>query len=662
MSGQDIRAGAAFVEAYLEKSRLMRDMKSLEGSFREWGTRIASVGMGVMGAGLAVTAPFAAALSVFADVGGTLEDMSARTGISVGALGELGFAADQTGASMETVETSIKKMQKTIAEASDGNKDAASTLADLGVSLEELNGISANQNLTGVGPKVDKIQGMDKRKNAESSGGDNQTASSLAEIGVSLNEIKGLSPDQQFARIGAAIAKIQDPAQRTNAALSIFGKSGTQLLPMIQNFDQLAARARELGLTLSAEDTAAADAFGDSLDELWAIGKKTAFTIGAALAPSLQKIVGGLTDSAASAARWIDNNRGLVTMAAAGGVALVGLGGALTATGVSLRLMGPALGLVRTGVTGLVSVAGMIGPAFAAGFAALTSPLGLVLAGVTALAVGFFTLTDSGKQTLAGLGESFGVLLSDATSAFEGIKAAMAAGDFQAAAEILWAGLELAWTSGTSTLQGIWADVIEVMSVAWNSGVAYIGGVWDSLMLKIQQGQDTLAQAVAYVGESLGIFDEGTQQTLTEDQKARNEATNRQMAERAKAREKELEASNLAAFEANNKKKAELEEKLAKKREALNVQVDKAKELASVAANAIPNAKSIPTGEEVAAITKNITSKGTFSGAIAAQLSGSGDMTAKKLDEAKQIHQKQLEAMNKVVKKLENSGKLVFTS
>ena len=611
MSGNDIRAGGAFVEAYLNNSRLFRDLKATEGAMKAWGTRISSIGAGVMGAGLAITAPFAASLGIFAEMGGALEDMSSRTGISVGALTELEFAANQTGASMENVEVSIKKMQKAVAEANDGNKAAMETFADLGVSLEEL---------------------------------------------------KSLTPDQQFARIGAAIAKIQDPAKKTNAALSIFGKSGTQLLPMIQNFDSLAARARELGLTLSSEDTAAADAFGDSLDELWAIGKKTAFTIGAALVPSLQGIVSGLTDAAASTARWIDDNRGLVTIAAGAGVALVGLGGALTATGVSLRLMAPALGLVRTGVTGLVSVAGMIGPAFTAGFAAITSPLGLVAIGVTALAVGFFTLTESGQQSLSSLGESFGILLGDANTAFEGIKAAMAAGDLQGAAEILWAGLELVWTSGTATIQGIWADVIEVMTVAWNSGVSYIGGVWDSLMMKVQQGQDLLAKAVAYVGESVGVFAEGTSGTLSEDQQRRNETMAREMKQRAEARDKELQASNLAAFEANNRKKAELETKLAEKRATLNSKTESAKAAQAAAARAVPNAAGIPTVEDVASITKNVSAKGTFSGEVAAQLGGASDTTGKKLDEAKQIHQKQLQTMERLVKKIENSGKLVFTS
>jgi len=608
MSTSSIKAGEAFVEAYLEKSRLYRDMKSVSAEMSAWGKRITNVGAGVLGAGVAITAPLAAAVGIFTEVGGSMEDMSARTGISVGALSELGFAANQTGASMENVEVSVKKMQKTIAEASEGNKTAIETLNDLGVSMAEL---------------------------------------------------KGLTPDQQFARIAASIAKIPDPAKRTNAALSVFGKSGTQLLPMIQNFDQLAARARELGLILNDEDTAAADAFGDTLDELWAVGKKMAFTVGAALVPSLQGLATWLANSSAVAGNFINENRGLVTMAAALGVGLIGTGAGIMAFGVTLRTVAPLLTLTKMGISALVGMVGAIGPALAGGFALLISPLGLALAGVTALAVGFFTLTDTGKQSVASLGESFGVLLGDATTTFDGIKNAMQAGDFQLAAEILWAGLQVVWASGTATLGTIWADVIEVMSVAWNNAVAFVGGAWDALLLRIKQGQDLLAHAVSYISESLGISPAGSSVALAEDQKRENDAADAKRIQAEKDREKTLQDANLAAFAKNNAKRAALEENLANKRAELNRKVEESRVAVAAGATATPSANALPS-VDTEAISKGTKVQGTFSASIASQITGA-DSTGKKLDEAKEIHKKQLTQMERVVRKLENSGKLVFT-
>ena len=45
-------------------------------------------------------------------MGSDLLDMSQRTGVSVEALSELGFAAEQSGADMETLEAGLRKMQK----------------------------------------------------------------------------------------------------------------------------------------------------------------------------------------------------------------------------------------------------------------------------------------------------------------------------------------------------------------------------------------------------------------------------------------------------------------------------------------------------------------------------------------------------------------------
>lgn len=607
MSVSSVKAGEAFVEAYLENSKLIRGLQSTEGMLKAWGSRISSAGAGTLGVGLGITAPLAAAVGVFSEMGGNLEDMSARTGISVGALTELGFAAEQTGASMETVEGSIKKMQKTIAEAFDGNK---------------------------------------------------QSMLSLSELGVSLDELKGKSPDQQFARIASAVAKIQDPAKRTQAALSIFGKSGTQLIPLMQNFDDLAARARELGLTLSSEDTAAADAFGDSLDELWSVGKVAAFTIGASLAPSLQSLVTWLAESSAGAVRWVNENRGLVTIAAGAGVALVGLGGGLLFVGTSMKLMAPALGLVRVGVTGVVTAATMIGPAFMASLAVLASPLGLTLAAVTALGIGFYTMTDSGKQAAADLGTAFGTLKADAITTFDGIKAAMQAGDFQLAAEILWAGLQVAWASGTATIQGIWADVVEVMQVAWNNAVAYIGGIWDSLLSKLQSGRSALIGFTYEVAEAAGVVPQGAAGMVKVGLGVADNQFENELKDKAAKRDKALQDANRKAFSDNDAKRRQAEQGLADKRAELERLRQKA---VDQAAGKVPDFKNRKgdDGPDLESVAQKLGVKGTFNAAIVGQLAGE-NQTTKELKEAKKIHEKQLGAMERVVRKLENTPGLAF--
>ena len=48
--------------------------------------------------------------------------------------------------------------------------------------------------------------------------------------------------------------------------MELFGKSGTSLLPMLADMGELQAEFRKKGLGMSAEDVAAAEAYGDTLE------------------------------------------------------------------------------------------------------------------------------------------------------------------------------------------------------------------------------------------------------------------------------------------------------------------------------------------------------------------------------------------------------------
>ena len=55
----------------------------------------------------------------------------------------------------------------------------------------------------------------------------------ITDIGVSLESLKGLAPEQQLEKVAAALVAIQDPAQRNAAAIDIFGKSWQALAPLL---------------------------------------------------------------------------------------------------------------------------------------------------------------------------------------------------------------------------------------------------------------------------------------------------------------------------------------------------------------------------------------------------------------------------------------------
>lgn len=131
------------------------------------------------------------------DMGGRLNDLADRTGLAVDRVLLLERAFQNAGVGADSLGPIINKMQKALVDAEDGTSKAAYAFADLGLSLSQL---------------------------------------------------RNLSPEEQLRTIGKAIAAIPDPAQRASTAMEIFGKSGGALNQVFANFDdEVETAKRQLG-------------------------------------------------------------------------------------------------------------------------------------------------------------------------------------------------------------------------------------------------------------------------------------------------------------------------------------------------------------------------------------------------------------------------------
>lgn len=111
MSVSSIEAGRAFLRLVTDDREFK---KGLDGALRQLNSFSKSafaIGASIGAAGAAITAPFAAALRSFSDLGGALNDMRARTGLSAKSLSVLQFAAKQTGTDLGAVEKAAREMQ-----------------------------------------------------------------------------------------------------------------------------------------------------------------------------------------------------------------------------------------------------------------------------------------------------------------------------------------------------------------------------------------------------------------------------------------------------------------------------------------------------------------------------------------------------------------------
>jgi hypothetical protein len=176
----------------------------------------------------------------FVELAGSLEDMSAKTGIGIEMLQKLKYAAEQNGGSIDTVTNSITKMGKGLAE------------------------------------------------------GDRGVINALGKLGLSFEDVRRMDPGEAFLAIGDAIGKVHDPMAQAALATTIFGKAGAENLPMFNgHLKETADAAEQMGLVLSKDVVAAGDQFGDTLSTLLTAGMALLGKVIGPFLPLLQQLANG---------------------------------------------------------------------------------------------------------------------------------------------------------------------------------------------------------------------------------------------------------------------------------------------------------------------------------------------------------------------------------
>lgn len=262
----------------------------------------------------------------FTELGDSFDKMSQRTGVSVEALSGLKFAAEQSGASIETVETGIRNMQRVLLDVQQGSTTAAKTLQMLG---------------------------------------------------LNINELKTLSPEQQFLEMAKAIAKIDDPSRQAALAMELFGKSGTQLLPMLRQgeagIEQLMAEAKRLGIVMSEDDAKAAADFRDAMNRLNRAFQGIATQVASVITPILTKLANTFTSLDAGTRNLVVNI----------GLFVAGFGAALVIIPKIIGIFKMLIGAYRALATAQVIQQALSGPKGWAVLAGSAVVAGVAVAGLT---------------------------------------------------------------------------------------------------------------------------------------------------------------------------------------------------------------------------------------------------------------------------------------
>lgn len=188
----------------------------------------------------------------------TARDVSVLKTIEIGKL--IGSGISQLANAFTDAARSAASYAKSVANAVDATQDLANRT---GIGVEALQSLQVAAKLGGVD---DVSAAFDKLTVAIGKAGESGDTGAFDRLGLNFEQLRSMSPEEQFRAIAAAISALPGEAERAAAAVAIFGKSGAQLVPFLSNLEAIEERARNLGIVLSEQQVGNIAGMNDALD------------------------------------------------------------------------------------------------------------------------------------------------------------------------------------------------------------------------------------------------------------------------------------------------------------------------------------------------------------------------------------------------------------
>lgn len=265
-----------------------KDLKSLSGAALKWSAVTAS-------AAVAATGALVKSAIDSADATGIL---ASKLGITTEALSRLQYAAQLSDVSQGALESGLRKLSTTLVAAADPASKAAKA---------------------------------------------------LSAIGLSASQLIDLPADEQLARIGEALSRVENASAKAALSQQIFGKSGQALLPLLaegaDGIRRLGDEAERLGVVVSGATAASAMEFNDNLDRLKLSAQGLGMSIAQEVLPSLQ----GFTTQLTELAQRKETAEGIATFIGGIGTALVTTANIIATTSNVWRYLGEEIAAAMNG-------------------------------------------------------------------------------------------------------------------------------------------------------------------------------------------------------------------------------------------------------------------------------------------------------------------------
>lgn len=246
--------GALRVNLGIDSAAFSEGLKEAQSRLSKFGATLKTALVAAAAAASAAFAGLAYAIKGVIDKADNLSKAAQSVGIATEELSRLAWAADLSGVSFETLTGSLGKLSNAMAQ-----------------SLQSAT---------------------------------SQQAKAFHALGISVTNVDGTmkSARQVFGEVSDAFAKMDNSSTKTALAIQIFGRSGAQLIPLLNSGEaglrDIAAEAERLGIVIDTQTGRRAEAFNDTLTRMQNVFQGVLVQITSLALPALQAVADSFYNAA----------------------------------------------------------------------------------------------------------------------------------------------------------------------------------------------------------------------------------------------------------------------------------------------------------------------------------------------------------------------------
>jgi len=260
-------------------------------------------------------------LGVMVDIGANVarmqQDMRKLTGAMEGGFNQIASSARKL-AGVLGIAFGVHEIISFAKEALDTGDKLAKMSQSAGTTVEVLSGLKYAAQLSNVEfEALGKSLGILSRNLVDAQNDTGEAKDAIAALGISIQDTKGnlLGSDKVLMQIADKFASMEDGATKTGLAMRILGRSGAELIPLLnagsKGIGELRAEAERLGVVMSTETAQQMERINDNFTRLKSVVQGAAIGIMANLSPTLENLTNLLVQVSREANNFEEAGRGI---------------------------------------------------------------------------------------------------------------------------------------------------------------------------------------------------------------------------------------------------------------------------------------------------------------------------------------------------------------